>query len=114
MNGIVLIDKPAGWTSFDVVHKVRRLIEGAGLNATGKRRFSVGHIGTLDPLATGLLVLMLGSYTKKVPAYTKLDKIYDVTMRLGVTSTTGDEEGDKTTVSDRQPALEEVRAALQA
>ena len=63
MNGILLIDKPAGWTSFDVVNKVRRLIETSGLNTTNKKRFPVGHTGTLDPLATGLLVLMLGSYT---------------------------------------------------
>jgi tRNA pseudouridine55 synthase len=112
MDGILLMDKPAGWTSFDVVHKVRRLVEQAGLNTTGKKRFPVGHTGTLDPLATGLLVLMLGKYTKKVPEYTKLDKTYDVTMRLGRTSTTGDEEGEKSPVSDRQPTQEEVVRAL--
>lgn len=112
MNGILLIDKPAGWTSFDVVNKVRRLIEAAGLNTTNKKRFPVGHTGTLDPLATGLLVLMLGTYTKKVPEYTKLDKTYEVTMRLGQTSTTGDEEGEKTDVSDKVPSEDEIRAAL--
>jgi tRNA pseudouridine55 synthase len=114
MNGILLIDKPSGWTSFDAVNKVRRLVEQSGLNTTGKKRFPVGHTGTLDPLATGLLVLMLGTYTKQVPHYTKLDKTYDVTMRLGQTSTTGDEEGDKTIASDMQPTEEAVRAALQA
>ncbi|HEY5806087.1 MAG TPA: tRNA pseudouridine(55) synthase TruB [Candidatus Saccharimonadales bacterium] len=113
MNGILLVDKPAGWTSFDVVNKVRRLIETFGLNTTNKKRFPVGHTGTLDPLATGLLVLMLGTYTKKVPEYTKLDKTYEVTMRLGKTSATGDEEGEKTDVSDRQPSQQEVEAALQ-
>jgi tRNA pseudouridine55 synthase len=112
MNGILLVDKPAGWTSFDVVNKVRRLIETSGLNTTNKKRFPVGHTGTLDPLATGLLVLMLGTYTKQVPEYTKLDKTYEVTMRLGQTSTTGDEEGEKTDVSDRVPTEEEVRTAL--
>jgi tRNA pseudouridine55 synthase len=112
MNGILLVDKPAGWTSFDVVNKVRRLIETSGLNATNKKRFPVGHTGTLDPLATGLLVLMLGAYTKKVPEYTKLDKTYEVTMRLGQTSTTGDEEGEKTGVSDKVPTEDEIRAAL--
>ena len=112
MNGILLIDKPAGWTSFDAVHKVRRFIEQSGLNATGKKRFPVGHTGTLDPLATGLLVLMLGTYTKQVPQFTKLDKTYEVTMRLGRTSTTGDEEGEKTTVSAHRPTAEEVRTAL--
>ena len=112
MDGILLVDKPSGWTSFDVVHKVRRLAEQAGLNTTGKKRFPVGHTGTLDPLATGLLVLMLGAYTKKVPLYTKLDKTYDVTMRLGQTSSTGDEEGEKTAVSDARPPVEAIRAAL--
>jgi tRNA pseudouridine55 synthase len=113
MNGILLVDKPAGWTSFDVVNKIRRLVETSGLNTTGKKRFPVGHTGTLDPLATGLLVLMLGAYTKKVPEYTKLDKTYEVTMRLGQTSTTGDEEGQKTMASSRRPTQEEVAAALQ-
>lgn len=110
MNGILLIDKPSGWTSFDVVNKVRRIIEQAGLNSTNKKRFPVGHTGTLDPLATGLLVLMCGTYTKKVPEYTKLDKTYQVTMRLGQISTTGDEEGDKSPVSDRVPELSELEA----
>jgi tRNA pseudouridine55 synthase len=112
MNGILLVDKPSGWTSFDVVNKLRRLIETSGLNTTGKKRFPVGHTGTLDPLATGLLVLMLGTYTKKVPEYTKLDKVYEVTMRLGQTSTTGDEEGEKTEVSAEPPSREALEAAL--
>jgi len=112
MDGILLIDKPAEWTSFDVVHKVRRLVEQSGLNTTSKKRFPVGHTGTLDPLATGLLVLMLGSYTKKVPLYTKLDKTYDVTMRLGSTSTTGDEEGEKQVVSSNVPSEQQVADAL--
>jgi len=111
VNGILLIDKPSGWTSFDVVNKVRRLIEQNGLNTTNKKRFPVGHTGTLDPLATGLLVLMCGTYTKKVPEYTKLDKTYDVTMRLGVTSTTGDEEGEKTITSSKVPTIEEIHIA---
>jgi tRNA pseudouridine55 synthase len=112
MNGILLVDKPAGWTSFDVVNKVRRLIETSGLNTTNKKRFPVGHTGTLDPLATGLLVLMLGTYTKKVPEYTKMDKTYEVTMRLGQTSTTGDEEGEKTDTSDVRPTKEEIHIAM--
>ncbi len=113
MNGILLIDKPSGWTSFDVVNKVRRIIEQNGLNTTNKKRFPVGHTGTLDPLATGLLVLMCGTYTKKVPEYTKLDKTYGVLMRLGQTSTTGDEEGEKTFVSDHKPTRAVLQAALQ-
>ncbi|HEX7963578.1 MAG TPA: tRNA pseudouridine(55) synthase TruB [Candidatus Saccharimonadales bacterium] len=112
MDGILLVDKPTGWTSFDVVGKVRRLAQDAGLNTTGKKRFPVGHTGTLDPLATGLLVLMLGKYTKKVPQYTKMDKTYEVVMRLGQTSTTGDEEGEKTDMSNRRPTKEELHIAM--
>ncbi len=112
MNGILLVDKPAGWTSFDVVNKIRRFVEQSGLNTTNKKRFPVGHTGTLDPLATGLLVLMLGTYTKKVPEFTKLDKTYDVVMRLGQTSSTGDEEGEKTLGTTVQPTLEELHIAL--
>lgn len=112
MNGILLVDKPKGWTSFDVVNKVRRLIQYSELNVTGKKRFPVGHTGTLDPMATGLLVLLLGTYTKRAPGLTKLDKSYEVTMRLGRTSTTADEEGEKTIVSEVQPTLGQVTSAL--
>src|SRR5688572_15825657 len=112
MNGILLVDKPAGWTSFDVVNKIRRTVSSSGLSTSNKKRFPVGHTGTLDPLVTGLLVLMLGTYTKRVPEYTKLDKTYEVTMKLGQTSTTGDEEGEKTEVSDKVPTKEEIHIAL--
>ena len=113
MNGLVLIDKPIGWTSFDVVNKVRRVAESIPANSTKRKRFPVGHTGTLDPLATGLLVLLLGSYTKRAIELTKLDKVYDVTMRLGMVSTTGDEEGEKLPQSDKEPSLAMVLAALQ-
>ncbi len=112
MNGILLIDKPSGWTSFDVVNKIRRMVQQSGMSTSNKKRFPVGHTGTLDPLATGLLVLMLGTYTKKVPQFTKLDKTYEVTLCLGQTSTTGDEEGEKTFVSNYQPSLQEIHIAL--
>src|SRR5262249_31389720 len=113
MDGALLIDKPAGWTSFDVVNKVRRLIEASGLNTSGKKRFPVGHTGTLDPLATGLLVLLLGTATKQALDLTKRDKTYEVVMRLGETSTTGDGEGEKRVVSDRAPTQNEIEVALQ-
>lgn len=112
MNGIVLIDKPAGWTSFDVVGKVRRMVGQSVLNTSHKKRFPVGHTGTLDPLATGLLVLLLGTYTKRASTLTKLDKTYQVVMRLGQTSTTGDEEGEKTPGDSRIPTIEEIHIAL--
>jgi tRNA pseudouridine55 synthase len=112
MNGILLVDKPREWTSFDVVNKIRHLIQNSEFNTTHKKRFPVGHTGTLDPLATGLLVLLLGTYTKKAPELTKLDKTYEVTMRLGQTSTTGDDEGTKASVSDVQPLQETIEMAL--
>lgn len=112
MNGIVLVDKPAEWTSFDVVNKIRRMVQNSEYNTSNKKRFPTGHTGTLDPLATGLLVILLGKYTKEAPGLTKLDKTYEVTMCLGQTSTTGDEEGEKTATSTKQPAEEEVRQAL--
>jgi tRNA pseudouridine55 synthase len=114
MNGILLIDKPQGWTSFDVVNKVRRLVQHSELNTSNKKRFPVGHTGTLDPMATGLLVLLLGKYTTHAPALTKLDKTYQVVMRLGQTSTTGDEEGQKTAVSDVQPTEAAIRQVLES
>lgn len=82
------------------------------LNTSQKKRFPVGHTGTLDPLATGLLVLLLGTYTKHATALTKLDKTYEVVMKLGETSTTGDDEGKKTLTSDVRPTLGAVKAAL--
>lgn len=88
------------------------MIQNSGLNNTNKKRFPVGHAGTLDPLATGLVIIMVGDYTKRAMEFTKLDKTYQVTARLGQTSTTGDEEGEKTTVSAKKPSQTEVEAAL--
>lgn len=112
MDGILLVDKPAGWTSFDVVNKLRRTVQVSPLNTSQKKRFPVGHTGTLDPLATGLLVLLFGTYTKHAPALTKLDKTYEVVMRLGQTSTTGDDEGEKTAVSKHEPTREDINRVL--
>ena len=108
MDGILLIDKPSGWTSFDVVARIRGQIK----RETGLKKPKVGHTGTLDPLATGLLIIVVGSYCKRASEFSKLDKVYEVMMRLGETSTTGDGEGEKTAVNDRQPDLSEVEAAL--
>lgn len=112
MNGIILVDKPKGWTSFDVVGKIRYMVQHSEYNTSNKKRFPTGHTGTLDPLATGLLVVLLGTYTKQAMSLTKLDKTYEVTMELGKTSTTGDAEGALTDVSDTQPTKEVVEAAL--
>ncbi len=124
MDGYILIDKPKGWTSFDVVAKVRSLAKQAirGAERPGEqnallrpgqtmpKRVKVGHTGTLDPLASGLLVVLVGSYTKRASELTKLDKTYEVVMKLGEVSTTGDEEGGKSLVSDRQPSRAEIEA----
>lgn len=108
VNGILLVDKPSGWTSFDVVAKVRGMVK----RETGLKKPKVGHTGTLDPLATGLLVLCLGDYCKRAGEFSKLDKVYEVTMKPGETSTTGDEEGEKTVASERVPSSEEIQGAL--
>lgn len=108
MDGLLLIDKPKEWTSFDVVAKVRGVVR----RETGIKRSKVGHTGTLDPLATGLLVLTVGTYCKRAQEFSKLDKIYEVVMKLGETSTTGDEEGKKTKVDSRQPTAEEIEEVI--
>jgi len=114
-EGILLVDKPVGWTSFDVVAKIRgqirREYQEQGIKPT-KRQLKVGHAGTLDPFATGLLVILLGDATKKADEFLKLDKVYEATIRLGQTSTTGDPEGEITNVSDQVPSHEEVEATL--
>ncbi len=92
MNGILLIDKPQGWTSFDVVNYVRRIV--ARIEGKKPRNVKVGHTGTLDPLATGLLVLCVGKATKQVSTLIKHDKTYEVELTLGFTSTTGDADGE--------------------
>lgn len=106
-NGIILIDKPAGMTSFGVVARVRRV-----LTQQAGKKVKVGHTGTLDPFATGLMILVTGKECKNAGHYTKLDKVYEATFRLGETSTTGDPEGEVVAVSDRQPSLEEIKTAL--
>lgn len=86
---IILVDKPAGMTSFGVVARARRL-----LKEEFGHKVKVGHTGTLDPFATGLLILLSGKYTKKSGEFLKLDKVYETTIKLGFVSTTGDTEGE--------------------
>ncbi len=106
-NGIILIDKPAGLSSFGVVARVRWL-----LSRQAGKKVKVGHTGTLDPFATGLMIIVVGDYCKRASEFSKLDKSYTATIRLGQASSTGDPEGDITAVSDRQPSEQEVQAAL--
>jgi tRNA pseudouridine55 synthase len=84
MNGILIIDKPLHLTSHDVVARVRR--------AAGQRK--IGHAGTLDPLATGVLVLGLGKATRTIEYLTNDDKLYEAKVRLGQSTTTYDAEGE--------------------
>ena len=83
MNAVLIIDKPAGLTSHDVVNRVRRIL--------GQR--SVGHLGTLDPLATGVLPLVVGSFTRLAQFYTSSEKSYEGTIRFGFATDTYDAEG---------------------
>ena len=84
---ILLIDKPFKWTSFQVVHKVRGLIR-----KTIKTNIKVGHAGTLDPLATGLLIICTGKFTKKIEQYQGMQKEYTGTFNLGATTPSFDME----------------------
>jgi tRNA pseudouridine55 synthase len=112
VQGLLLIDKPKTWTSFDVVNYVRKMV--AAAEGKKPKNCKVGHAGTLDPLATGLLVLLIGKeYTRRASEFSKLDKIYEVTMKLGETSTTADDEGVKTVVSDTVPTERAILAALE-
>jgi tRNA pseudouridine55 synthase len=95
VDGVLLVDKPAGKTSHDVVAAVRR-----GIGSHPPRR--VGHAGTLDPFATGLLLVLVGRATRIQRHLMALPKRYETTARLGATSTTGDPEGE-ITVTGRIP-----------
>jgi tRNA pseudouridine55 synthase len=88
---ILLVNKPLTWTSFDVVNKIRHAIQ----KKIGKK-IKVGHAGTLDPLATGLLIICTGKRTKQVDELTGLDKEYTGTFYIGATTTTYDSEGPRT------------------
>lgn len=102
MNGLLILDKPAGMTSHDVVARVRR--------ATGES--SIGHLGTLDPMATGVLPLLLGKFTRLAQFYGTHAKAYTGTIRFGFATDTYDAEGTPTS-EDAKPTLtlEAVRAA---
>jgi tRNA pseudouridine55 synthase len=101
MNGILVVDKPKGPTSSDVVQAVRRAL----------KEKKAGHTGTLDPMATGVLALCLGDATRVAQVFTDSDKAYDATVKLGVTTDTLDAEG---TVLETRPVPEVTRASLEA
>jgi tRNA pseudouridine55 synthase len=87
---LLLIDKPFGWTSFDAVKKVHYTIR----KAFGLKKIKVGHAGTLDPLATGLLIICTGKFTKKIAELTLEDKTYTGTFTIGATTPSYDLESE--------------------
>ena len=103
MTGIVVIDKPPDWTSFDVVAKLRRALH--------EKR--IGHGGTLDPMATGVLPVFVGRATRAVEFMESADKEYLAGVRFGFTTDTQDTTGAVLTESGIQPAEQEIEAALQ-
>ena len=103
-DGLVVVDKPGGWTSHDVVARARRLL--------GTRK--VGHAGTLDPMATGVLVLGVGRGTRLLGHLTLTDKVYDATIRLGTTTTTDDADGEPVEHRAVEAPPDDVAAAMRA
>ena len=102
VNGVLIIDKSPGLTSHDVVHRVRRIL--------GER--SVGHLGTLDPMATGVLPLVIGSFTRLAQFYLSSEKTYEGTIRFGFSTDTYDAEGEPTSTSTNLAlSREEVETA---
>ncbi len=106
MNQIFAVYKPKGWTSHDVVNKVRKI--------TGIKR--VGHGGTLDPLAEGVLVIAVGrENTKQLDTFVKGEKEYKAEITLGITSSTDDEEGEKTAMNKEYiPTSKEIDDAIKS
>jgi len=102
VNGLLIVDKPSGITSHDVVARLRR--------ATGEK--SIGHLGTLDPMATGVLPLLLGKYTRLAQFYGAHEKVYTGIIRFGFSTDTYDADGTPTSESTRPSfTLDELRAA---
>jgi tRNA pseudouridine55 synthase len=107
---VLMIDKPKGWTSFDVVNKIRRILR----SALGIQKIKVGHAGTLDPLATGLVIICTGKSTKSIAEYQELEKVYFARIRLGATTPSFDLETEvDATFPWQHISREQVENALQ-
>lgn len=102
MNGIVIVDKPRDWTSQDVAARLRRVFQ------TGR----IGHGGTLDPMATGVLPIFVGRATRGVEFFEHAEKTYETTLRLGLTTDTEDITGSVLSACDAQVTPEQLEAAL--
>jgi tRNA pseudouridine55 synthase len=124
VDGILNVDKPLGMTSHDVVAAIRKMARPGGVSFSGSARrrpdtsgdrpLKVGHAGTLDPLATGVLLVCLGRATRVSEYLMRSPKTYRATLELGVTTTTHDAEGEITSRSPVGMTLEDVAAALPA
>ena len=102
MNGLLVIDKPGGMTSHDVVNRLRKI--------TGER--SIGHLGTLDPMATGVLPLLMGKFTRLAQYFSSAEKSYSGTIRFGFATDTYDAEGEAAALRvEPQLTLDQVRSA---
>lgn len=100
MDGIIIIDKPAGWTSHDVVARARRIL----------REKRIGHTGTLDPFATGVLVLLVGRATRLAQFLAGAEKEYEATLRLGFATDTGDLTGARLALDEQDGAADDAAA----
>lgn len=107
IDGVYLFDKPVGISSFGAVYQVR-----LKLKELHGKKIKVGHCGTLDPLASGLLILVSGKMTKRAGELTKMDKVYETEATLGASSTTFDSEGTLNPVSTKKPSLSDVKTQL--
>jgi len=122
-NRIILIDKPAGISSFGVVAKVRwqlteekwrKMLIKNPQTSRKMARVKVGHCGTLDPFATGLLILVSGKFTRRAQEFMKLDKVYKAEIMLGAVSSTGDPEGKITQKNvEKIPEKSEIEQIIQ-
>jgi len=108
MDEILLIDKPPRMTSFGVVARLRRV-----LSKQEGKKVKVGHTGTLDPFATGLMIIVTGRMCRRAMEFTKLDKWYEAEIILGTESTTGDPEGELSRISGKKPDEGEIKQVLQ-
>ena len=104
MNGLIVVDKPGGMTSHDVVSRLRKI--------TNER--SIGHLGTLDPMATGVLPLLLGKYTRLAQYFSAAEKTYTGTIHFGFATDTYDADGERVGVeAETIPSLEHIRRAAE-
>lgn len=106
IDGILIVDKELGITSYDVIRKLKRIFE---------KNQKIGHAGTLDPLASGLLIVLLGKATKMMNTFHSYEKVYEVTAQLGFCTDTQDMEGSVLTrdESNREPSRDEMEKIIE-